>query len=149
MSRKVKTLKVHAQEQRLGYILKRAQHALRLCMDKRLEPLALSTPQYNVLSAVEQDPGISNASLARGAFVTAQSMVGTVASLERLGLIRRSSDAEHGRIRMTELTSRGKRILEKAHLALADVEKTMVSGLSRDDEAALRAHLRLCTENLS
>ena len=149
MSRSVETLRVHAQEQRLGYILKRAQHALRLYMDKRLESLALSTPQYNVLAAVEQDPGVSNASLARGAFVTAQSMVGTVASLERLGLIQRSSDPEHGRVRMTELTSKGKRILKKAHVALADVEKTMISGLSQDDETAFRAHLWLCTKNLS
>jgi DNA-binding MarR family transcriptional regulator len=59
---------------RLGYALKRAQHALRVSMDEVLRPLGLTTPQYAVLCAIEADPGISNASLARAAFVTAQTM---------------------------------------------------------------------------
>ena len=66
----------HPQAHRLGYVLKIAQHALRLMMDKQLESVGLTTPQYNVLAAVQSEPGISNATLARAAFVTAQSMVG-------------------------------------------------------------------------
>ena len=71
---------------RLGYVLKRAQHALRIRMDEALLPLALTTPQYSVLSAVELAPGISNAALARAAFVTAQTMQGIVTNLERDGV---------------------------------------------------------------
>ena len=133
---------------RLGYLLKRAQHALRLHMDKRLEPFALSTPQYNVLAAVEQDPGISNAALARGAFVTAQSMVGTVATLEKLGLIMRTSDPQYGRVRRTDLTVEGNQILKKAHLTVAAAGAQMTLGFSATDEAAFRAYLQRCTENL-
>ena len=70
----------HPQAHRLGYMLKRAQHALRMSMDELLEPIGVTVPQYNVLSAVELQPGISNAALARGAFVTAQSMQGIVAN---------------------------------------------------------------------
>ena len=54
-------------------------------MDDRLSHLGVTTAQFNVLSAVQQQPGISNASLARGAFVTAQSMLGIVANLEKRG----------------------------------------------------------------
>jgi hypothetical protein len=74
---------LHLQANWLGYLLKRPQHALRLYMDHCLLPMGLTTPQYNVLSAVEQDPGTSNAALARGALVTAQSMEGTALTLER------------------------------------------------------------------
>ena len=47
---------------RFGYAIKRAQHALRARMDETLRPLGLTAPQYAVLSAVELDAGISNAS---------------------------------------------------------------------------------------
>ncbi len=42
---------------RLGYALKRAQHALRTRMDEALRHLDLTTPQYAALSAIELDPG--------------------------------------------------------------------------------------------
>jgi len=70
---------------RLGYVLKRAQHALRTSIDDELNHLGLTTAQYNLLSAVAVERGISNASLARMAFVTAQSMQGIVANLEKQG----------------------------------------------------------------
>ncbi len=67
---------------RLGNILLRAQQTLRTGMDKKLEPVRITTPQYNVLAAIERNPSISNADLARGDFVTAQSMVGIMSNLE-------------------------------------------------------------------
>jgi hypothetical protein len=82
---------------RLGYALERAQHALRVSTDEALRPLALTTPQYSVLCAVEAEPGLSNARLARAAFVTAQTMQAILANLERDGLLVRCPDPAHGR----------------------------------------------------
>ncbi len=134
---------------RLGYVLKRAQHALRVRMDEALLPLALTTPQYSVLSAVELASGISNATLARAAFVTAQTMQGIVANLERMGLLRRTEDPAHGRIRRGELTKRGREVLGRAHRLVAAVESRMLSGLSQKEAVALAALLERCAENLS
>ena len=134
---------------RLGYVLKRAQHALRIRMDEILLPLALTTPQYSVLSAVELVPGISNAALARAAFVTAQTMQGIVANLERMGLLQRTADPGHGRIRRGELTKHGHEVLARAHQWVAAVESRMLSGLSEKESAALATLLERCTENLS
>jgi len=55
---------------RLGYQLKRTQHALRLRMDEALHALGLTAPQYAVLSILEEAPRLSNADLARRSFVT-------------------------------------------------------------------------------
>ncbi len=138
----------HPQAHRLGYMLKAAQHALRLMMDEQLEPLGLTTPQYNVLAAVESQPGISNATLARAAFVTAQSMLGIVANLERLGLIRREAHPTHGRIRVSELTSAGKDVLRSAHPLLKGVDERMTAGFDRGEIESLRSLLQRCTENM-
>jgi DNA-binding MarR family transcriptional regulator len=138
----------HPQAHRLGYVLKRAQHALRMSMDELLEPIGLTVPQYNVLSAVQLQPGISNAALARGAFVTAQSMQGIVANLERLGLLRRRPHPTHGRIQQSELTVKGDAVLAKAHKLLIGVEEAMTSGFKKEEIEALRSLLHRCAENM-
>lgn len=61
-------------ERHVGYYLKRAQHALRLAMDAALQRVDLTTPQYAALCALELEPGLSNAALARCCFVTPQTM---------------------------------------------------------------------------
>ena len=140
--------KEHPQAHRLGYMLKGAQHALRLMMDKQLESLGLTTPQYNVLAAVQSEPGISNATLARAAFVTPQSMVGIVVNLEREGLLRREAHPTHGRIRRSELTQRGKEVVDSAHVLLSGVEEVMTAGFSGREIKTFELLLRRITENM-
>ena len=138
----------HPMADRLGYVLKRAQHALRTSMDDRLSHLGVTTAQFNVLSAVQQRPGISNASLARGSFVTAQSMLGIVANLEKMGLLHRTPHRTHGRIMQSELTQRGTEVLASAREAIDDVEKNMTVGFTADEIGTLRSMLQRCTQNM-
>jgi DNA-binding MarR family transcriptional regulator len=49
-------------------------------------------------------------------------MQGRVSNLERLGLLRRGEDPNHGRILQSELTKRGRAVLADAHKLVADVE---------------------------
>ncbi len=134
---------------RVGYALKRAQQALRTRMDDVLRPLGLTTPQYAVLCALELEPGISNAALARAAFVTAQTMQGIVANLEREGLLRRSADSTHRRVLHGELTASGRTVLRRAHRVVAEVEAAMTASLPERDALRLATLLMSCTENLS
>lgn len=114
----------------LGYSIKLAQHALRLQVDDAIRPLGITAPQFAVLVAVDLDPGISNAALARAAFVTPQSMQGIVANLERGGLMRRSADPQHGRILRSELTRHGRGVLGRAHAVVAEIETRMTKSLN-------------------
>lgn len=118
--------------QSLGYALKRAQHALRLHMDRQLKESGLTAPQYNVLCGLEAEPGASNARLARRAFVTPQTMQSMLVKLERAGLIERSPDAEHGRIQRTQLTEFGQETLLKAHRSVRETEKIARDAASPD-----------------
>jgi len=134
---------------RLGYALKRAQHAFRALMDDGLRPLDLSAAQYAVMSAVELEPGLSNATLARAAFVTPQAMLEVIGNLERVGLIARSADPSHGRILRTELTPRGRRVLAKAHEVAARVEAVMVAAVGEKEAEHMAALLIRCADRLS
>ena len=133
---------------RLGYALKRAQHALRVSMDEVLRPLTLTTPQYAVLCAIEADPGISNASLARAAFVTAQTMQGILSNLERDELLSRRPDPAHGRILCSELTVKGRLVLARAHDAVRAVEDRMVTSFGEQAAARIASALTQCAVDL-
>jgi len=133
---------------RVGYLLKVAQNALRTRMDDAMRPLGITAPQYAVLTAIEAAPGISNAALARAAFVTPQTMQGIVANLERDGLLARTADPAHGRILRATLTADGRRTVAAAHRLADAAEGAMLEGLDDGQAAALAAMLKRCAANL-
>lgn len=132
----------------LGYKLKQTQHALRLQMDEAIKSLGLTTPQYAVLAQLELKPGISNAVLARSAFITAQTMHGIVSNLENRGLVKRKGDPEHGRILCTELTKQGSRLVKQAHEMIQDIELRMTVSMSDKNKRLLEELLLECFNNL-
>lgn len=140
--------KLNSTKDSLGYRLKQTQHALRLRMDEGLRALNLTTPQYAVLSQLEMRPGISNAALARAAFITPQSMHGILCNLEKSGLIDRKKDPHHGRIIRTELTERGQAVIKECHHCVAQAESIMTNSLSNEDKNRLKFLLEECFNNL-
>lgn len=133
----------------LGYKLKKTQHALRLHMDEALRVIDLTTPQYAVLAQAELKPGISNAALARSAFITAQTMHGIVFNLEKRGFVKRKSDPAHGRILCTELTEQGHKVVALAHDMIRTVEARMLATISNDHKVLLEKLLLECFNNLN
>lgn len=136
-------------EQAVGYVLKQAQAALRAAMEAVLRPLDLTVPQYACLELLGQRPGLSNAELARGAFVTRQSMNLVLRGLQDRGLVTRPGQAPHGRALPTQLTSAGREQLHAASAAVRAVEKRMLSPLSVTDQRRLRDDLAACTTALT
>ncbi len=135
-------------EARVGYQMKRVQHALRLEMDGGLRGLGLTTPQYAALSVLEEEPGLSGATLARRCFVTPQTMNQILVNLESAGLVARWRHSEHGRILQAYLTSEGEGLLSSAHRMVGDIEQRMLAGLSSDERQRLLDALRGCAEAL-
>ncbi|MFE0681930.1 MarR family winged helix-turn-helix transcriptional regulator, partial [Streptomyces sp. NPDC058961] len=81
----------------LGYLLKEASSALRVAMEEVLRPLGMSVTHYSCLELLAQRPGLSNSELARGAFVTRQSMNVLLQTLERDGYVTRPAAAPVGK----------------------------------------------------
>ncbi|MGI8535731.1 MAG: MarR family winged helix-turn-helix transcriptional regulator [Mycobacteriales bacterium] len=136
-------------EQAVGYLLKQTATALRTAMDAVLRPLELTVPQYACLRLLERSPGQSNAELARGAFVTRQSMNQVLRGLQDRSLLTRPATATHGRALSTELTPEGQRVLHAASTAVAAVEQRMLTPLTQHDQQRLRHDLAACTHALA
>ncbi len=128
----------------IGYNLKITQHRLRQRLDAELARLGITAPQNAVLLAVAGNPRISNAELARAAFVTPQTMQGILVNLERGGLIVRNPHPEHGRVIMTELTTAGQKAVTDGAKAADAVERQMLSRLSTEEARLLCELLKRC-----
>ncbi|MBF4583875.1 MarR family transcriptional regulator [Curtobacterium sp. VKM Ac-2865] len=123
----------------LGYLLKEAASALRTSMEAVLRPLGMTVTHYSCLELLAQRPGLSNSELARGAFVTRQSMNVLLQALERDGSVTRAAEAPVGKALPTRLTDVGRTRLAAATAAVRSVEVRMLDGLTADDRAeALR-----------
>jgi DNA-binding MarR family transcriptional regulator len=135
-------------ETSLGYLLKEASSALRAAMEDVLRPLGMTVTHYACLELLAQRPGLSNSELARGAFVTRQSMNVLLHALEREGHVTRPAEAPVGKVLPTRLTPRGKRILEKATVAVASVEDRMLRGLTETERSDAFRLLQSMTRSL-
>jgi DNA-binding MarR family transcriptional regulator len=135
-------------EESVGYVLKQAAVALRSAMDEVLRPLELSVPQYSCLELLGQRPGLSNAELARGTFVTRQSMNGVLRGLQDRGLVTRPAEAPQGRARPTELTPAGRERLLAASTRVRAVEERMLGGLTGSARRRLLDDLASCVAAL-
>ena len=131
-------------DRRAGYLVKRVQVALRSAMDRALLSEDLTTPQYAVLSALQKAPGLSNAELARRSFVTPQTMIRIVASLEDKGLVTRVEHPWHGRILEASLTAAGEKTVNACHQRVKRVENRMEGDLSETERRTLADLLERC-----
>ncbi|MER5203696.1 MarR family transcriptional regulator [Streptomyces sp. NPDC002825] len=132
----------------LGYLLKEASSALRMAMEEVLRPLGMTITHYSCLELLAQRPGLSNSELARGAFVTRQSMNVLLRSLERDGYVTRPAEAPVGKVLPARLTPRGREELEKASKAVRSVEVRMLAGLTEAEQSAALRMLRNMVQSL-
>jgi len=132
----------------LGYLLKEAASGLRTAMEGVLRPLDMSISQYACLELLAQRPGLSNSELARGAFISRQSMSIVLQSLEREGLVVRPAEPPTGRALPTELTEQGRRRLEAASAKVKAVEDRMRRDLEAGEQEQLRRLLGACIASL-
>jgi len=126
-------------ETSLGYLLKEASSALHGAMVEVLRPLGMTVTHYSCLELLAQRPGLSNSELARGTFVTRQSMNVLLQALERDGYVTRPAAAPVGKVLPARLTPRGRDSLKKATAAVRSVELRMLAGMTAADQSdALR-----------
>ncbi|GMA36883.1 MarR family winged helix-turn-helix transcriptional regulator [Demequina litorisediminis] len=133
----------------LGYLLKEASSALRAAMEEALKPLGMTVTHYSCLELLAQRPGLSNSELARGTFVTRQSMNVLLHALERDGYVTRAAHASTGRAIPTSLTDYGRAERARASAAVRTVEARMTSGLSDSERGAAFALLSRMTRALT
>ena len=125
----------------LAYLLRQAQAASRLTIERALAELGVTSPQFVVLTMLRAYPGLSGADLARVALLTPQTVGVIIRNLERDGAIRKTAHPIHGRVLQWTLTRRGTVLLDKCRRHVRVVERRLAAGLSAKSQATVRRWL--------
>jgi DNA-binding MarR family transcriptional regulator len=136
-------------EPRISYVVARLERAVRAAINERVRPHGLTTLQYTTLSVLERrgEP-LSNAQLARRAYMSPQAMSEVIAALEEKGLIKRTAHPNHRRLFPAKLTAKGRRVLAACDAAIEEMEQEMVSELTPAERDGLRESLKSCVRAL-
>ncbi|MEA2911758.1 MAG: hypothetical protein QOJ15_3839 [Bradyrhizobium sp.] len=125
----------------LGYLLRQAQAAARLTLERALADLGVTPPQFAVLAMLRAYPGLSGADLARVALLTPQTVGVIICNLERAGAIRKAPHPVHGRVLQWTLTRRGRNLLDKCRRHAMALERRLAAGLGAKGQATVRRWL--------
>ena len=125
----------------LAYLLRQAQAATRLTMERALADLGVTPPQFVVLTMLKAYPGLSGAELARVALLTPQTIGVIIRNLERDGAIRKTPHPVHGRVLQWTVTKRGAALLDKCRRHALAIERRLAAGLSARTQVTVRRWL--------
>jgi DNA-binding MarR family transcriptional regulator len=125
----------------LAYLLRQAQAATRLTLERSLADLGVTPPQFAVLTMLKAYPGLSGADLARVALLTPQTVGVIIRNLERDGAIRKKPHPVHGRVLQWTLTRRGGTLLGRCRIRSMALERRLQAGLAAKTQVAIRRWL--------
>ena len=125
----------------LAYLLRQAQAATRLTLERSLAGLGVTPPQFVVLTMLRAYPGLSGADLARVALLTPQTVGVIIRNLERDGAIQKTPHPVHGRVLQWTLTRRGETRLAKCRRHVKALERRLMAGLSARAQVTVRRWL--------
>lgn len=117
-------------------------HSLSLEIAASLEAVGLTSVQLQALAELAKSSGLSTADLARLTCVTPQNMSLAVAKLVDRGCLVRKPHPTNARIHRLDLTTQGKRVLEKGLDLARRIERRTFSVLAPLDRRKLLESLR-------
>jgi DNA-binding MarR family transcriptional regulator len=138
-----------ARPQRLTYLVKQLQEALRARLDDITRPLDLTPKQYTALGVLAESPRISSAELGRITFVSAQAANEMVMTLERKRLVVRAPDPDDRRMIALVLTHDGSSVLAECNRRVARLERAVLRDLTPSQVADFRKALETCLATLT
>ncbi|MBU6444668.1 MAG: MarR family transcriptional regulator [Alphaproteobacteria bacterium] len=124
-----------------SYMLKRAELAVRNCLEVALQQFDLTANQYLMLLRLRYDGPQSSAQFARAIGVRPQSVTDIIGPLENKGLIQRRESPENRRILLIALTPKGRQLVIRARNVTLQLDREMVAGLDAQEVSVLRKAL--------
>ena len=122
-------------------LVKRAEQAMVRTKSMALKFVGLTPSQYVALVELEQQPGVTAASLARACLVTPQAMMILLKTMDQQGLITRSAHPRHPNVVELHMTDVGREALREARERVDPIEQRVFSEFSTRDLAAFREYL--------
>jgi DNA-binding MarR family transcriptional regulator len=96
-------------------------------VEEAMRANGITATQAGVITQLRNSPGLSSSDMARRLVLTPQAVMAAVGSLEKLSLLKRADDPNHGRIRQCFLTAEGERVADACEAAAHEVEEKLLA----------------------
>jgi DNA-binding MarR family transcriptional regulator len=133
----------------IGFLLAVLSRRKNLAFRALLAPHGLTPPQFGVLAALSQQPGLPLGEVAGRLCVDQTSLSRTVFSMERAGLLLRRRNRSDRRVLQLHLSERGTALMAKLRPLMEAESRRLLRGVSRTEVAMLRRALTRMIDNLS
>jgi DNA-binding MarR family transcriptional regulator len=135
------SLRPSSEQERLGMLVKRAEQAMVRAKSAALKSVGLTPSQYVALFELDQQSGITAATLARACLVTPQAMMILLKTMEQQGLIKRLSHPRHPSVLELHMTEVGREALHTARERVDPIERRVFGVFSPKDMVIFREFL--------
>lgn len=131
----------------MGYDMKRAFAAIHTDVNAALAPLGLRMLTFSVLAVIRDNPGLRQTQLAEILLIERPNLVLILDELEGADLVTRTRARDDRRAYELKVTLKGRRLCDRAALAVAEHDNRMAQGLSDEERKALHRALRRIESN--
>jgi DNA-binding MarR family transcriptional regulator len=132
-----------------SYVVARLERAIRHAIAERVRPYGLTVLQFTTLSVLSRGGQLSNAQLARRAYMRPQSMSEVIEALEANDLIRRAAHPNHRRVLTATLTDKGQEVLAACEKSVRQFEDGMMRDFDPEERERFMEQLKTCVRALN
>jgi DNA-binding MarR family transcriptional regulator len=121
-----------------GYCFTKSALRLRKLLSDALENVGIQLPQMGLMIILSKSGPMNQISLGDEMAIDKATMVKVLDQMEEAGLVRRRAKPDDRRVKLVELTPKGRTLLPKMQKMRDEVEATFLSCLSKTEAAELR-----------
>ena len=136
------------EQEYVGLLIGVAQRSVKLAVQQHSRTLGLTAQQFWFLNAARELAGASLGEIARKQGMDAPTASRVAEGLARRGLVRTAQDDRDRRALRVLLSPAGARLAERIAPVAAAIRGSLVRGMTRREQEALRASLRKVIENV-
>ncbi len=117
----------------VGYLINHLARLFARGLTARIKPLGLSTGVFPALLELWESDGLTQSQLVQRLDIEQATMAGTLARMERDGLVLRQRDPDDGRVQRIWLTPHARSLQQPATQAALDENAEALSGLTPEE----------------
>jgi DNA-binding MarR family transcriptional regulator len=135
------------EETPLGLLIAQLYRLQLIRSTEGLHALGVTVSQAQCMNILNERPAISNMEMAAELFVTPQAVSIVLGSLEDAGLVRRRRDSTDGRVQMTSLTNKGRKLFKDYDAAMRVSDDKLLEVLPAADRKRIKKLLGALIES--
>lgn len=132
----------------IGYQIRTTHRMIQRYLQSRIEPYGVSLGMWYFLRVLWQQDGVTQSDLSRSIGTMEPTTMTAIASMERVGLVRRERDPSDARRRLVFLTEKGRALREELLPVSMEVVRHASDGLTLRELGMLLDLLKVIQSNL-